>query len=774
MKSTASKRAQQDAYAEGFRAGLARSQQAARLAESAQRRSAGGASEREVSEIPSLTIWSHEPRQEPMALAVGVDPTRLTAYDLILRAAALAGEALAWAVADECARNTALTLPEADVGSCAAHALANIGAYERACARRVPPTSVPHAELRDALAWLSTVHAEFSRPSFARFYGVADDELDAALARAGALVRAFSAAGSGLRKNLQAVQLHARHARRDAIARAAARPWPGALGPVDRASGVSGDMGQLPEPQSVAELEARVEALLDHAADQESEPLLPPPTDTQPQPPDPLPLLEQAARARSLASQRDALVAAELAAAAACDYSRAASLKAQADEAAYDAEDARVSAEARARRARERVWATARLLGHAHSLELRAALARDYAGGAARVAKSRAMLEEELGRAREDADFSAQLPARLAPVQLVRALPHSIDVRWAADGADSGASLGQSGLLRFETTVAYVLQWARDDTLELRRPRSPAAQPAQTGGSAAQASPARLVSGHDPRAPTLAATAHQMPAAGGAQPPAKPSDEHIAELWEALAALAPELRSPAVRSVCARSPLLLAGRTPDEGGDGGVPASAAEAATASLALFWRGPTPGFPPGAKQPSGGARRRGEHSAHSRSVQAPLDLIHLLAALNATVQDRQVDDATFREEAGGGELRASTEQLPLEVKREKQPVPNAAVATPVGAPVATSGKACAPPAAMATDYKDAGASAAGAGTLGAEAGSPSSEPPLEELDMFRLGRAAPLEPGVAYRLRVLAVSAASLEGTPSVELRCMTPIS
>jgi hypothetical protein len=177
-------RLQQDAYAEGFRAGMQRAQQAARLSKDAPPRPAPAES---GSPAPALTLWSHD--DQPTAVATNLDPTRLTNLDLVLRAASLAGEALAWAVGDECARNPAIHLPDADIQSCVAHALEYLSVYERAGQRRVPPTSVPHADLRAGLQWLGRVHTEFARPSYARFHALAEPERDEAFARASAIVK---------------------------------------------------------------------------------------------------------------------------------------------------------------------------------------------------------------------------------------------------------------------------------------------------------------------------------------------------------------------------------------------------------------------------------------------------------------------------------------------------------------------------------------------------------------------------------------------------------
>ncbi|KAJ1634615.1 hypothetical protein T492DRAFT_499488 [Pavlovales sp. CCMP2436] len=242
---------QQDAYAEGFRAGILRVQQAARLSKDAPSRPAPPP----CVPAPVLTLWSHDDK-EPTAIAANLDPTRLTNFDLVLRAASLAGEALAWAVADECARNPSLRLPDAEIQSCVAHALDHLSVYERAGQRCMPPTSSPHAELRAGLQWLGRVHTEFGRPSYARFHAVANAELDEALARAGAIVKALSSASSGLRRNLQAVQLHARHARRDSVARSARGPGE---------EHVKRTIIKEEFPDSIEELEARVNALLDES-----------------------------------------------------------------------------------------------------------------------------------------------------------------------------------------------------------------------------------------------------------------------------------------------------------------------------------------------------------------------------------------------------------------------------------------------------------------------------------------------------------------------------
>lgn len=678
------KRLQQDAYAEGFRAGLLRSQQAARLAKEVPAQRAA----RSKPQL-SFTVWSHE--AEPAALAAVADPMTLTNLDVVLRLAALAGEALAWCVADECARNPSLELPEADAGSCAAHALANLAVYEQSGSRRVPPAHVARADLRDGLEWLSAVHADFARPSFTRFYAVPDHELDAALSSGGALVRAFCSAASGLHKNLRALQLHVRQMRRARAERGATGGAPSAALATSSFDGHA----HAPGPRSAAELEASVSAL---AARSDGEV-----TDTRPGQAR-LALLDQAARARSLAMQRDSLLSAELAAAAACDYGRAAALKGQADEAAEDAEDARVSAEARARRACERAAAAQRLLGSAQALELDAALARDYSGGAARIARSREQLEAMAREATEAADYTALVPAQLVPLELVRAAARSVDVRWAADGADLGAYPGPGGpRLPFEGVGAYVLQWAREDTLELRRPRGAAPKPPAQEGRV----------------------------------PATPAD--AAELWEALLALAPEARHPAVRRLFARSPLLLAADPPDGSSAG---------ATTPLELFWLGaPASPAQPAARQPAGAGRHR-----EAKTVAAPLELVRALAALNGSAEQRPADDATFSELAHGGEYRCPAGQLPLELERDGQPVPNAAALAPAGASTPAAGAA-----------------------IGGAAGAPAPQPPLdakpEGLVAFRVCRAAPLDPGVAYRMRVRAVSAADLEGIPSAELRCVT---
>ncbi|KAG8471224.1 hypothetical protein KFE25_009645 [Diacronema lutheri] len=846
--SAAQRRQQQEAYAEGFRAGLSRAQQAARVAKrvTARPTSAG----EDGSPPLTLTLWSHD--AEPTALATGVSPTSLTNMDLVLRVAALAGEALAWAVADECARNTALVLPAADVASCAAHALEHLGVYERAGVRRVPPTSVPRAELQDGLTWLRAVHADFARPSYARFHAVHDAELDAAFARAGAIVRALSAQGSGLRKNLHAVQLHARHARRAAAEHAGARY--GGLGA--RGTGASADAHAHEVgagPRNVAELEARVRALLGGADGDEDGALPPPPpsasalpaaaaaargtplanapprdatttakppvataallspspSNAAPQPPQPtatgvpaqpqppLALPELAARMRALVAQRDAAVRAELAAAAAKDYVQAAAHKTEADEAAEDAEDARVSAEARARRARERVLSARALLAVATRLELTAAMARDYVTGAARVARSRVALERELDEAVRAADYVAQLPARLAPPRLVGGQLRSFDVRWVADGADAGAGAhAHRPRLRFEGVVAYALQWAREDTIELRRPRaavSPATAPTTKGAGA----PAQRA-GKPPAQGTGAPPAQGTGAHGAAGAAGADGTAQMAQLWAALAALVPEILSPAVRSLVVRgvpagSRPLPAQRDAAPGGKGGAdaqpaaaatcaaaapggpradaatagpPDSAARAAVANasawrLTLIWRGQSAGSPPdGARLSPGGAGV--ERSVQTRIVPVHAELAHAIRALGDSTTERPPDDTAFTVDAGGGELRCPIEDLPLELERDGVPVPNAALPTPVDAPPAAPAVAPA-----------AGAAASTAGMGGAPSASAAAPPATTPaaLSVFRACRVAPLEPGVAYRLRVIAVSAANLDGAPSAELRCTT---
>ncbi|KAJ1635570.1 hypothetical protein T492DRAFT_835991 [Pavlovales sp. CCMP2436] len=198
----------------------------------------------------------------------------------------------------------------------------------------------------------------------------------------GVIVKALSSASSGLRRNLQAVQLHARHARRDSVARSARGPGE---------EHVKKTIIQEEFADSIEELEARVNALLDESTggDPPGAPQLATPaaaaaapkqaagapapqpaasaaTTTQPVTAHPdsshtvcfipgLSLRDEAARVRALASQRDAALAAELAAVSDGDYVAAAASKNDVDETGEAIEDARVAIEARARRAKERV-----------------------------------------------------------------------------------------------------------------------------------------------------------------------------------------------------------------------------------------------------------------------------------------------------------------------------------------------------------------------------------------------------------------------------------
>jgi hypothetical protein len=791
MARRSAERATQEAFAEGFRAGLLRAEQARNAKQSSKLTPRAALAEPLAR---TLTIHPHSAESDGGAtgapLMIDADPTRLSNLDVVLRAAALAGEALAWAVADECARSPALPLPAADVPSCVAHALKHLSAYERCGARRAPPTSVPAAELRAGLVWLASVHTDMARPSYARFYALPDSEVDAALGSAGALVRAFTTAGSGIRRNLQAVQFHARMLRRDAI-EARATPAPAPLA----------DGAGLAAPRTIEGLEAAVEALLGRAATAHAAiaPAAVPPPPPPPQPaaaaaaataqagapvisqavPSTLPtaappahesLQEAAARVRALAAQRAAALAAELVAAADADYVAAATRKLEVAELDEAYEEARVRAEGRARVAREQAAAAVSLLAAAAELETRATLNRDYARGAARAAKARYALEEALPRLRDAPDMLAQRPPPLASAALVSAAARSVDVRWPAALDDDGARprLPSVPALRYECTRAYVVRWARDDTVEVRRPRVVPATPPSAPPRVAPAGAGA------PPPPPAAAPPPPAAAQGGAPPPAADSASADAQrLWASLCALAPGLLQPAVRFVVVRGSALSLLAL------GGPPPAAGE--PVALRLAWRGPS------VAAARAGASRAPTLVAHTLAVAADVATARALGARLAAARSAPADaagaDGACAEEHGGGEWLFDAAELPLVIERDGVPVPNAAL--PVAAPPPLTPPLPTPPA--PADATPAGAKGATAPVSVTGAATPAkgaatatgAESQLVAaalassavLDAFRYARLSPLEPGVAYRLRVLAVSSVGLRGPSSVELHFAT---
>ncbi|KAJ1634616.1 hypothetical protein T492DRAFT_972151 [Pavlovales sp. CCMP2436] len=136
-------------------------------------------------------------------------------------------------------------------------------------------------------------------------------------------------------------------------------------------------------------------------------------------------------------------------------------------------------------------------------------------------------------------------------------------------------------------------------------------------------------------------------------------------------------------------------------------------------------------------------------SAVVRAPVSLVRSLAVYGGGSEikkQRAADDCTFSEEAGGGSFEAPVEDFPLELEHDGQPLPNTAVLVPV------------PP------------STGGADNAGQ--GQPLPQDRQDEAQVFRAARIAPLAPGVAYVVRVVAVSEAHLHSPPSVELRYVTP--